>query len=89
MKAVWRRRYLDIAETTVEIANGNSIAYTGEALTPEVTVTASNGIVLTKDTDYTVSYANNTEVGTATVTITGKGDWKGTITKNFTITQTE
>ena len=41
---------------------------------------------LKKDTDYTVSYSNNKEVGTASVTITGKGNYSGSITKTFEIT---
>ena len=36
-------------------------------------------------THYTVAYSNNINIGTATVTITGKGNYAGTITKNFTI----
>ena len=41
---------------------------------------------LTKDTDYTVTYASNTNVGTATITITGKGNYTGTKTVTFAIT---
>ena len=46
-----------------------------------------NGTVITlkKGTDYTVKYTNNVEKGTATVTITGTGNYKGTLTKTFTI----
>ena len=40
---------------------------------------------LTSGTHYTVSYSNNTNAGTATVTITGKGNYTGTKTANFTI----
>ena len=36
-------------------------------------------------TDYTVSYRNNTNAGTATVIISGKGHYKGTVSKTFTI----
>lgn len=36
--------------------------------------------------DYTLSYANNTAVGTATVTVTGIGDYEGTTTATFTVT---
>jgi hypothetical protein len=59
-------------------------AYTGKAITPAVTVKL-DGKTLKKGTDYTVTYKNNTKVGTATVTITGKGDYSGTITKKFLI----
>lgn len=58
--------------------------YTGKALKPAVTVKL-NGTTLKSGTDYTVSYKNNTKVGTATVTITGKGNYTGRITKNFEI----
>ncbi|WP_368018398.1 hypothetical protein [Olsenella sp. AGMB03486] len=59
-------------------------SYTGSAITPSVAVTL-NGTTLAKDTDYTVSYSNNVDPGTATVTITGIGDYDGTIAKSFTI----
>ena len=65
----------------------NSIAavtYNGSAQTPTVTV-KDGSTTLTKDTHYTVSYSNNTNAGTATVTITGKGNYTGTKTANFTI----
>ena len=38
-----------------------------------------------KDTDYTLSYSNNTNVGTATVTITGKGNFNGSTQLPFEI----
>lgn len=44
-----------------------------------------NGTVLTKNTDYTLSYSNNTNAGTATVTITGKGNYKSSIGFKYTI----
>ena len=40
---------------------------------------------LKKGTDYTVAYRNNTEVGTATVTLTGKGNFTGTKKLTFAI----
>ena len=40
---------------------------------------------LVNGTDYTVTYKNNKNIGTATVTITGKGDYKGTKTLKFRI----
>lgn len=36
-------------------------------------------------TDYTVSYSNNTKVGTAKVTITGKGNYTGSVSKTYSI----
>ena len=58
----------------------------GKPITQVVTV-KYDGKTLKKGTDYTVDYANNTKVGAATVTITGKGDYAGTITKKFLIKQ--
>lgn len=58
--------------------------YTGKAIKPAVTMKYS-GKELTKDTDYTVSYKNNKQVGTATVTITGKGGFTGSRKITFRI----
>lgn len=58
--------------------------YTGSAIKPSVTV-KYNGNVLTKGTDYTVSYSNNVNAGTAKVTIKGTGLYTGSVTKTFTI----
>ncbi len=60
--------------------------YTGSAVTPELTVT--DGLkVLREGTDYTVTYANNVNEGSATATITGKGNYSGTATTNFQISK--
>ena len=53
--------------------------YTGFSIKPKVSV---NDL---EEKDYTVSYKNNKNVGTATVYVTGKGNYKGTINKTFTI----
>ena len=58
--------------------------YTGKAITQSPVVKLS-GKTLKAGTDYTVAYKNNTKVGTATVTITGKGSYTGTISKTFKI----
>ena len=55
-------------------------AYDEKEKKPKVTV---NG--LTEGKDYFVSYTDNTEIGTATVTVKGKNDYKGTITLKFEI----
>ena len=47
------------------------------------------GRVLAEGTDYTVAYANNTAVGTATVTITGMDNYTGTRTVTFAIRAVE
>jgi len=58
--------------------------YTGKALKPAVTVKYGKA-KLVKGTDYIVSYKNNKGAGTATVTLTGKGDYTGTRKVTFTI----
>ena len=42
-------------------------------------------MTLTEGTDYELSYRNNTNPGTATVVVTGKGKYQGAVEKNFTI----
>lgn len=59
--------------------------FTGKAVTPSLNV-VYNGITLTPNVDYTAAYENNTKIGTAKVTITGKGNYKGTKSANFVIT---
>ncbi len=74
---------VSLADAT--IADIAAQSYTGAAITPAVTVTLGN-TTLSSETDYTVAYSNNTNVGTATITITGKGNYSGTATKTFAIT---
>ncbi|MCF0145300.1 MAG: hypothetical protein HUJ73_01815 [Eubacterium sp.] len=64
----------------------SSFTYTGSAIKPAVVVKSFEKI-LNPATDYTVSYSNNINAGTASVTVTGKGIYKGTLKKNFTITK--
>ena len=60
-----------------------NITYSGAAQTP---ATVQDGeTALAEGTDYEITYANNTNAGTATVTVTGKGNYTGTVTKTFTI----
>jgi len=58
--------------------------YTGKAIKPKVTVKNGNTI-LVENTNYIISYKNNKKVGTASVVITGKGNYTGTVTKTFKI----
>ena len=67
------------------LLNPESFQYNGKAQTPDVYL--ENGkISLEKDTDYTITYKNNINIGTGQVIITGIGNYTGTITKEFTIT---
>ena len=85
--------YIGTATATFEIVKSEknftvdaiaSQTYTGSEITPEVTV-KSNDAILTKDTDYTVEYSDNINVGEASVIITGIGTYKGTVTSKFNI----
>ena len=62
--------------------------YTGEALEPKVVVFWGEDR-LTKGIDYTVAYSNNTNAGTATVTINGVLRYSGSVEKTFTIEKAE
>lgn len=72
--------------STAVIANIADQAWTGTAIKPEPSVTC-NGKTLTKNTDFTYSYDNNTAPGTATVIVTAKsgGNYTGSATKTFKI----
>ena len=64
-----------------------AVSFTGEAHTPDPVVTYQKK-TLVKDRDYTVSYFNNRNAGTAGVTITGKGTFSGEKTVTFKINGT-
>ena len=59
--------------------------YTGLSIRPAVAPVDGN-TALTEDTDYTVSYGANTNVGKATITVTGTGNYTGTVSKEWNIT---
>ena len=73
----------NIKET--KVANIGNKTYTGKAIKPAVTV-KDGDTVLKAGTDYTVTYKNNVKPGKATVTITGKGNYSGSVVKTFNIT---
>ena len=69
----------DISDMTA-VLSYDETAYDGTAKTPEVVI---QGLVEGKD--FTVSYKDNTEVGTATVTVTGQGNYRGSLKLTFMI----
>ena len=77
----------DVSKAAVSLEK-TSYTYDGSAKTPAVTVNL-NGKTLVRNTDYTVSYNNNTAVGTANVSISGMGNYTGRATANFTITKAD
>lgn len=77
-------RDLTDEKVTLNMIDSN-FTYTGLAITPKVSVTIGSAERLTEGQDYTVSYENNVNVGTATVKVTGKGTFQGTLTGTFEI----
>ena len=72
-----------ITGLTVKLSS-TSYTYNGQAKKPSITI--KYGIITLKSgQDYIVTYTHNVKVGIATVKITGKGNYNGTITKTFTI----
>ena len=59
--------------------------YSGAPCTPKVTVRDMEGNLLEEDVDFTVTYSDNIDVGTATATVTGIGLYLGTITATYSI----
>ena len=70
--------------TEMKITGIVNTTYTGKEITQAVVVKDGTA-TLTKNRDYTVAYKNNTNVGTATVIITGIGNYSGTVEKTFEI----
>ena len=60
-------------------------AFTGKSLTQALTITYG-GKKLVNGRDYTLTWKNNKNIGTASVTIKGKGKYNGSVTKKFRIT---
>lgn len=76
-----------VSSLTITLKNGTSYTYTGNNITPAITV-KDGETTLVRDVDYSVGYSNNLDVTTnAKITITGYGDYTGTTDKTFTITQ--
>ena len=70
--------------SSLSISKISDKTYTGKAIKPSVTV-KDGDTKLKKGTDYTVSYKNNKNIGTVSVTIKGKGDYTGSKTIDFKI----
>ncbi len=72
----------DLAQCTVTLSE-ESFEYDGKAKQPMVTVAGKNK--LTEGRDYTISWQNNIKPGKAKAVLIGKGNYRGTITREFTI----
>ena len=73
----------NLSDAEITLSKENYV-YDGTPKYPEVTV-YYDGVFLTEDEDYLLSYVDNVESGVATVTITGRADYAGVVTKQFTI----
>ena len=76
----------DISSAQIQAIGSQN--YTGKAVTPQPKVTWQ-GVTLAVGTDYAVSYANNVNAGTAKMTISGKGNFTGTKSVNFSIVKVD
>ena len=75
---------MSLSEADIVVATIPAQVYTGSPITPALTVT-NNGVALVLNDDYTVEWANNTDAGTANVTLTGMGSYEGTKSTTFQI----
>ena len=76
----------DISSAQIQAIGSQN--YTGKAVTPQPKVTWQ-GVTLAAGTDYMVSYANNVNAGTAKMAISGKGNFTGTKSVNFSIVKVD
>ena len=84
LKKTFKVKAAPIADGDVTVAG--SAPYQKGGAKPEISVTV-DGVKLTMGVDYTVSYKNNKKVGkTATVTIKGKGNYSGKVSRKFQVT---
>lgn len=74
-----------IDEGDISLSGGESYIYSPDGVRPAVTV-IHKGITLKNGTDYKLTYRNNKNVGTASVTVTGIGCFEGASEKSFRIT---
>lgn len=73
-----------IARIEAVSLSSSSYTYDGSAKKPGVTVTDANGAKIASS-NYSVAYSNNVKKGTATATVTFKGNYSGTVKKTFKI----
>ena len=78
---------ISINDATITLSQ-NTYVYDGLTKIPSIVV-KYKGNVLKKDTDYTLSYSNNVNAGTAKIVISGKGSYSGSVTRTFKIEKAE
>ncbi|MDD3414036.1 MAG: InlB B-repeat-containing protein [Lachnospiraceae bacterium] len=75
-------------ELTVKVPK-KGYTYSGKAMKPKITVTGSNGKKVKLNKDYKISYQNNVNAGTGTIVVSGKNNFYGSKSENFTIKQND
>jgi hypothetical protein len=78
---------INLNNATITLTTSN-FTYTGNAIKPDITVNY-NGTILNKGTNYSVDYSNNKNVGTATIIVTGTGDYCGSRQITFKINESD
>jgi hypothetical protein len=63
----------------------STFVYSGQSFTPDWQFTNANYAELVYDTDYTIAWNNNMLPGTASLIVTGKGNYTGSLEGSFTI----
>lgn len=81
-KAIYAKTAVPIVATS--ISHSTSFTYTGKEIKPIVSI-KYNGKTLKNGNDYILSYSNNINTGKGNITIKGKGDYTGTVTRTFSI----
>ena len=73
----------------ITVGTLGNVVYNGKNQKQEPAVTTKDGkTTLVKETDYTLSYSKDTKnVGEVTVTVTGKGNYSGTVQRKYQITK--
>ena len=84
VKKTFKINAANLSDDMVALIGDVPYAKTGATADAKVVLTY-NGIKLIKGKDYTLKYTDNKDLGEATVTITGKGNFTGTLTKTFTV----
>ena len=75
---------IDLSKRKATVSGPKAAVYTGKEVEPDITVKL-DGAVLTEGTDYTLTWSKNIETGKAKVTVTGTGNYQGSVTKTFQI----
>ena len=75
----------DMSGDGITVTGIHNTRYTGKKIVMSKLAVQAGGKTLTPGTDYTVAYKNNLNPGTAEITITGKGNYTGTVVKTFNI----